>query len=173
MKNLKSLKISLQTVLFVGLFLLFSVVAVAQKSNFTGGWTLNETKSPTPENGFRMGATKIIATQTDLNLSIDRTYQGRDGEDMVAKETYTLDGKECENLFFQSMKRKSTATWSEDGKVLTINSVTFFERDGETMEMKSSEVWKLNENANELVMEVVFNSPNGEMKSSLTYDKAK
>lgn len=172
MKTFKTQKMNFQTALIVGMFLLFSATAVAQKSNFTGSWTWNETKSPAPENGFRMGASKIIATQTDLNLSIDRTYKGRDGEDVVAKETYTLDGKECENLFFQSMKRKSTATWSTDGKTLTISSVTFFERDGETMEMKSSEVWKMSD-AGELVMDVIFNSPNGEMKSSMIYDKAK
>lgn len=172
MKTFKTQKINLQSVLIVGMFLLFSAVTVAQKSNFTGSWSLNETKSPAPENGFRMGASKIVATQTDLTLNIDRTYKGRDGEDIVAKEAYTLDGKECENTFFQSMKRKSTATWSADGKVLTIHSVTLFERDGETMEMKSSEVWKMSE-AGELIMDVIFNSPNGEMKSSMTYDKAK
>lgn len=168
MKNFKLLSIGL----FIGLFLLGTAVVSAQKSNFAGTWTLNEVKSPMPENGFRMGSSKITATQDDLKLSTERTFKGQDGEDMVTKEVYTLDGKECENLFFQSMKRKSTAVWSADGKVLTINSVTLFERDGETNEMKSSETLKLSADGKELTMEISFTTPNGDMKSTCVYDKA-
>lgn len=169
MKNFKTFQFGLLTCLFF----LSSAFTSAQKSNFAGSWALNEVKSPTPENGFRMGATKMIATQDDQKLSLERTYKGRDGEDVTSKEVFTLDGKECENLFFQTMKRKSIATWSADGKVLIINSVTLFERDGETMEMKSYETWKLSDNLSELTMEVSFTSPNGDMKSTLVYDKAK
>lgn len=120
-----------------------------------------------------MGATKMTATQDEQKLSIDRTYKGRDGEDVTSKEVFTLDGTSCENTFFQSMKRKSVATWSADGKVLTISSTTLFERDGESMEMKSSETFQLSADGNELHMEVTFNSPNGDMKSTLVYNKAK
>lgn len=169
MKNSKTIQIALLSCLF----LLSSAVIVAQKSNFAGSWTLNEVKSPMPENGFRMGSTKIIATQDDLKLSIERTFKGQNGEDMTTKEVYTLDGKECENLFFQTMKRKSTAVWSADGKVLTVNSVTLFERDGETMEMKSYETWKLSDDVSVLTMEISFTTPNGDMKSTCIYDKAK
>lgn len=173
MKNSRSASFGLITFLFVGLFLLSSSDIFAQKANFAGNWVLDEAKSPTPENGFRMGATKLNATQDELKLTIERTFKGRDGEDMVSKEVFNLDGKESENLFFQSMKRKSTATWSADGKILTIASVTFFERDGETVEMKSSEVIKLSADGNELQMEVTLNTPNGDMKSTLVYGKAK
>lgn len=169
MKNFKIFQFGFLTCLFF----LSSAITSAQKSNFAGSWTLNEVKSPMPENGFRMGATKMTATQDDLKLSLERTYKGRDGEDVTSKEVFTLDGKECENLFFQTMKRKSIATWSADGKVLTINSVTAFERDGETTEMKSSETWKLSYNLSELHIESSFTSPNGDMKSTLVYDKAK
>src|SRR5665647_3010323 len=59
---------------------------------------------------------------------------------------------------------------SADGKVLTINSVTLFERDGETMEMKSYETWKLSADSNELTMESSITTPNGDMKSTCVYD---
>ncbi len=169
MKNVMNLTIGL----LACLFLLSTAVVTAQKSNFAGSWTLNEVKSPMPENGFRMGAAKMTATQDDLKLSIESTYKGQDGEDMISKVAYTLDGKECENLFFQTMKRKSTVTWSADGKVLTINSVTLFERDGETNEMKSSETLKLSDDSKTLTMEISFTTPNGDMKSTCVYDKAK
>ena len=173
MKNFKFAQTSLFLCLIAGLFLSSSAVTMAQKANFAGSWVLNEAKSPMPESGFRMGATKLTATQDDLKLSLESTFKGQNGEDMVSKEVVTLDGKECENTFFQTMKRKSTAVWSADGKVLTINSVTLFERDGETMEMKSSEIIKLSDDGTELHMDVSFSTPNGDMKSTMVYNKAK
>ena len=164
---------TIQVALLSCLFLLSATFVSAQKSNFAGTWTLNEVKSPMPENGFRLGATKMTATQDDLKLTTERTFKGQNGEDLTSKEVYTLDGKESENLFFQTMKRKSTVAWSADGKVMTVNSVTLFERDGESMEMKSSESWKLSADSNELTMEISFTTPNGDMKSTCVYDKAK
>jgi hypothetical protein len=173
MKNFKFAPSGMLFSLIAGLLFMSSAVTMAQKANFAGSWTLNEAKSPMPENGFRMGATKMTATQDDQKLTIERTFQGQNGEDIVSKEVFTLDGKECENTFFQSMKRKSTLAWSADGKVLTINSVTNFERDGETMEMKSSEVMKLSDDGTQLQMDTRFSTPNGDMKSTIVYDKAK
>jgi hypothetical protein len=46
-----------------------------------------------------------------------------------------------------------------------------FERDGQTNEFKSSETWKINDSDKTLVIETVFNGPNGEMKSTNVYDK--
>lgn len=171
MKTLKNATFGLVACLLTGFFLLNTSASFAQKANFTGNWTLNEAKSPTPENGFRMGATKMKAIQTEMSLNLDRTFSGRDGEEIVSKETFTLDGKECENLFFQNMKRKSVVTWSTDGKILTISSTTLFERDGETMEMKSSETFKLSDDGKELQVEVSFNTPNGDMKSTVVYNR--
>lgn len=173
MKNFKSVSFGALTCLILGFMCLSSSAVLAQKANFAGNWVLDEAKSPTPENGFRMGAVKLTATQDELKLNFERTYKGGDGEDIVSKEVFNLDGKESENLFFQSMKRKSTATWSADGKILTIASVTYFDRDGETQEMKSSEVIKLSADGSELQMDVSINTPNGDMKSTLVYVKAK
>jgi hypothetical protein len=39
------------------------------------------------------------------------------------------------------------------------------------MDMKFSEIWKLGEGGKSLLIESSFISPNGEMKTSLVYDK--
>ena len=173
MKNFKTIQTALLTTLFAGLFLLSSAITTAQKSNFTGSWVLSVEKSKIPESGFRMGATKLTVTQDDLNLNIERTSKGRDGADRVTKEVITLDGKECENVVYQSFKRKSVATWSADGKTLTINSVMVFDRNGESMEIKSSEVWKLNGDSSAILLETTSATQNGDVKASLVYEKAK
>jgi len=159
--------------LFISIFLLSTASTFAQKSDFSGAWTYSESKSKLPQSGFRMIATRINVIQSDLSVSIERVSKGRDGDERITKEVITLDGKECENVVFQDRKRKSTAKWSADGKSLTINSVMTFERNGETMEMKSSEVWSLSDDKNSLTLESTSNGRNGEVKATLVYEKVK
>jgi len=173
MKNVKTNCSGLLTLLVAGFFMLGSSITFAQKSNFSGSWVYNTEKSKVPENGFRMSASKIIVIQDDLTLNTERVSKGRDGADRISKEVITLDGKECENVVFQDRKRKSTATWSTDGKSLTINSSMTFERNGETMDIKSAEAWKLGDDGSTLILEATSNTQNGEVKATLVYDKAK
>lgn len=172
MKNLKALPFCLFSCLILGFFLLSSTESSAQKSNFTGNWVFNVAKSIVPENGFG-GATKMVVTQDVLNMTMDRTFKGRDGEDISAQEKITLDGTASENVIFGNFKRKSTASWSADGKILTINGVMVFDANGESMEMKSVEIWKLSDDGISLTQESSFSTPNGDMKSTNVYEKAK
>jgi len=173
MKNFKTFQTGLLTCLFASLFLLSSAVTSAQKSNFAGSWVYSVEKSKVPENGFGAGATKMVVTQDDLSLNMERTFKGRDGEYITSKEKITLDGKECENVIFGDFKRKSVASWSADGKILTINGVMVFDVNGESMEMKSVEIWKLSDDSNTITQETSFSTPNGDMKATNVYEKAK
>ncbi len=156
--------------LFLGAFLLFSSATFAQKVNFSGTWTFNEDKSELGEGRFRRAATKLTIKQEGNNMSIERVSQRRDGEEFTSTEKYTLDGKECENPAFNTT-RKSTVTWSEDGKSLTIASTMVFEREGQETEMKSSEILTLTDNGKSLSISSTSMSPRGEMKRTYVYDK--
>jgi hypothetical protein len=68
---------------------------------------------------------------------------------------------------------KSIVSWSADQKTLTINTTTVMDRDGEKMEMKSAEAWSLSADGSTLSLEVNRSSPNGDVKQTLVYDKAK
>ena len=161
----------LYMLVFLGIFFFTMAATFAQKTNYSGSWTLNEGKSNLGENRFR-ASLKITAAQEANALNLERLSKGRNDEDRVTKEKYTLDGSECENTVFQNVVRKSKATWSADGKILTINSVMTFERDGEKTEMKSSEVWGISTDGKTLTIESTMNTPNGEMKQTRVYDKA-
>lgn len=163
----------LLAILFVSIFMLSVTSVFAQNANYSGTWSFNESKSKLPEMGFRRAATKIIVAQDNLVLNAERVSQGRDGEERITKEKFTLDGKECENVAFMDRTRKSVATWSADGKVLTIKSSMIFDRNGESRETKSSEVWSLSDDKNTLTVESTMDGRDGEMKSTLVYDKAK
>lgn len=62
-------------------------------------------------------------------------------------------------------------TWSADKTSMTIASTSTFERDGETREMKFSQTWKLAEGAKLLLVDNSFTGQNGEIKTTVAYDK--
>lgn len=169
---MRTQKLFMKKVVTLGfIFLMACSFTFAQKTNFSGNWKFNEGKSQMGEGRFRMAAAKLIITQDDNTLNIERTGTRQDGETYSMKEKYTLDGKESENTMFGNNVRKSTVTWAADNKSLTINSTSTFERNGEKMERKSSEVYKLSDDGKTLTIESTSTGRNGEVKQTLVYDK--
>lgn len=146
--------------------------AIVDKSNFTGEWTLNEKKSDLGEFGARFTPKKIKVEQKEDGLSIERVISFN-GEDRTTSEKLTLDGKESENTVFNNSKKKSTAKWSDDGQTLTVNSVTKLDRNGEILEIKSTETWKLMNEGKSLSLETVSTSSMGTNDVKAVFDKAK
>jgi hypothetical protein len=163
--------IGLFTIAFVCFLMISSANVFAQNSNFSGAWALNESKSTLPEMGFFRPAKKITVKQDNIVLNAERVSTGRNGEERITNEKITLDGKVSENVVFQDRKRKSTATWSADGKVLEINSSMTLEMNGESREMKSSEKWTLSADKSTLTIEAINQGRDGEIKSTLVYNK--
>ncbi len=146
---------------------LFSFVHPA--ANFSGNWTLNESKSNLGGVRFNMVGGKLDVTQADALLTIVRHTQGPNGENNVT-EKVTLDGKENQNKVFGETIKKSTAKWSDDGSSLTISSVIVFERDGNSTEIKSSEVWKLGSDGT-LSIDFSSSSSFGDAKGTYVFTK--
>ena len=151
------------------------VLAQAGKANFAGNWTLNAEKSSQPQGGqgggggMRMGGGNFVATQDANLLTVVRTRTGQDGQPTTSTMKYTLDGKESINTSPRG-DSKSVATWSADGKSLTIETSRTMEMNGESRTMKSSEVWTLTD-AKTISIVSTRNSPNGDVKTTMVYDK--
>jgi hypothetical protein len=158
--------------MLIGLALLFTAQLSAQTGavNFSGSWALNESKSKFGDAQFRMAASILTVKQEGNNLSIDRNLSTPDGQEMKMTGKYTMDGKECENSGFMESKTKSTVKWSADNKSITIASSTVFNMNGDNMEMKATEIWTL-DGDKILKIETSNTMPDGEMKTSLVYDK--
>jgi len=167
MKKSDSLK--LRNLLGIAVFCMTTSGLFAQ-ANFAGTWAFNESKSNFGDSQFRFAATSMVVTQDANTLSVESTRPGRDGAEMKTSAKYTLDGKVSENPAFNTT-RKSTVTWSADKASITIASTMTFEMDGESREMKSSEVWKLSEGGKVLLIESTRPGPDGEMKTTAAYDK--
>jgi hypothetical protein len=152
------------------LFLLLVSAGLFAQVNFTGTWAFNESKSNFGNSQFRFAATAMTVVQNGNDMTVESTMPSRDGGDMKTNDKYTLDGKVCENPMFNSV-RKSTLTWSEDKSSLTIASVMNFERDGQSQEFKITAIWKLAEDGKVLLIESTFPSPDGDIKTTVAYDK--
>jgi hypothetical protein len=158
--------------ILVGLFILFFLQVSAQNGtvNFSGNWALNESKSKFGDAQFRMAASILTVKQEGNNLLIDRTLNSPDGQEIKMTGKYTMDGKECENAGFMDSKTKSTVKWSAGNKSITIASSTVFNMNGDNMVMKATETWTL-DGDKILKIETSNTMPDGEMKTSLVYDK--
>ena len=154
-------------IFFVSFISPVKVVAQDTKANFTGTWVANAAKSTQGDGNFR-GAKQLTVKQEGNILNVERLRTGRDGQDAVSKDKFTLDGKECVNETGRGSS-KSVATWSADGKTLTIATSRSMNMNGTAMEMKSSEAWTLTD-AKTLTILSISQSQNGERKTTLVYD---
>jgi hypothetical protein len=151
------------------------VNAQTGKTNFAGDWTLNAEKSTQPQGGqgggggMRMGGGNFVATQEANLLTVVRTRTGQDGQPTTITMKYTLDGKESINTSPRG-ESKSIAKWSADGKSLTIETTRTMDMNGESRTMKSTEVWALTD-AKTLAVSATRQSPDGEVKSNMVYEK--
>ncbi len=151
-----------------------TLMAQAGKTNFSGNWTFNSEKSTLPESGqggggMRMGGGNFVATQDNNALTVVRTRTGQDGQSTTSTMKYTLDGKESLNTSPRG-DSKSVATWSPDGKSLTIETSRTMDMNGQSTTMKSTEVWKLTDEKT-LAVSSTRQGPNGEVKANMVYDK--
>ena len=145
---------------------------IAANADFKGDWNYNEQKSKLAEGRFRMNAQKIKVTPEGESLAIERTSASPNGDNFVTTEKLTFDGKTAESTVFGTSKKKSTASWSSDGQTMTINSTMVFERDGNSTEIKTVEIWKLTEGGKALSIESTTTSPRGTTTNTFVYDKA-
>ena len=149
-----------------------AVPRIFTNADFSGEWKLNEGKSELGQFGGRGAARKLkISAEADA-LNLERTSPSPSGEEITTKEKLTFDGKESESTVFGNSKKKSTAKWSEDGQSLVINSTILFDRNGDVMEIKIKETWKLTPEGN-LSIESNSSSSFGENTMKLLYEKSK
>lgn len=171
----------LPLLIVTALLLHTAVLAQGSKTNFSGSWTYNSAKSNTGQaqgqdqragggqNRGGFGGGDFVVKQEGNLLTVERTMTTSDGSTRTMSSKYTLDGKESVNSSRMG-ESKSFATWSQDGKKLTIETMRTITRDGESRTMKTTEVWSLTD-SKALQIETTMPSPNGERKMTSVYDK--
>jgi hypothetical protein len=159
----------LATLLF-SLPVICSAALIIANANFQGEWTFNEGKSKLGEGRFRMAAQSLKVTQDASGISIDRTSNSPQGQSFTSTDKLTFDGKEATGTAFGNSKKVSTTSWSSDGSALTIKSTISGERNGQTFELKTTEVWKLTDDKT-LSIDYTSESARGTTNQTFVYDK--
>ncbi len=152
------------SVLCFMVLILFAGVSSGQGVNFSGKWKFNASKSKQNEQ-FSMAPLDVTITQETNAMSLERHYNFQ-GQDYTGKDKFTLDGKECVNEGWQGSQKKSTVSWSEDGKSLIIKSKVPMQDGGEVSITET-----LSMNGENFSMAVVANSPMGELTETYVFDK--
>jgi len=157
-----------------GLFVLVSLSLLSgslfAQPNFSGSWALNESKS-TLGDGPRMSASSMTINQQEGLISIDLVRPSFDGGDVSSSEKYTLDGKESVNQGMMDSSVKTITTWSDDKKELRFAKTILFDMNGDTMELKITDVWSISDDGQTLTVKSAMSSQMGDINLVLVYDK--
>lgn len=176
MKNFrKTNRLASKMVILALLFLPINLIGQSSKADFSGSWIYNAEKSNTAQTagqgqgrgGFTGG--DFIVRQEGSLLTVERTRTNPDGQSSTTTMKYTLDGKESNNSTGRGTS-KSFASWSADGKILTIKSTRSFERNGETVIMNSTDVWSMPDK-NMVTIVTTSSSPAGERTITSVYNR--
>jgi hypothetical protein len=168
---------SLMKILSLTIMLAFIAPALinaqAGKANFAGTWTYNAEKSTQPAAGGGGGGGgqrggmggNFVATQDANLLTVTRTRTGQDGTPTTTVSKYTLDGKESVNTMGQG-ESKSVATWSADGKSLTIVTKTSFNGNERT----STQTWSITAPKTLAIVNSRTGQDGAEVKTTAVYE---
>lgn len=154
----------MRKLLYVLAFLVSGLLAKAEGTSFSGTWKLNKEKCTLNEQ-FSMAPGQLIIQQTADTLNVEKHGEFQ-GQEYVSKDKISLDGKECINVGFMDSKKKSTATWSDDGKILTVTTKVPMQ-DGGEFTMK--ETYQIDAGSLKVVMSA--SSPMGDMAETYGFDK--
>lgn len=154
----------------LALFIFSAFTIKSERANFSGHWQLNESKSELGQ--FANYATKTIqADQQESSIAISRTAASFNGDDMTTKEVLTFDGKEVETVLFGESKKKATASWSDDGQMLTITYTLLLDFNGQTNEISGKETWTLADDGKTLISQNKSSSSFGDLETKAVYEK--
>ncbi|NQT24250.1 hypothetical protein HQ585_02735 [candidate division KSB1 bacterium] len=138
--------------------------------NLSGTWILDEDKSVFDDWGAGNLPYKMKIAQSGDDLTIEKSFIVEWGDDRVTEEKFTLDGTGVESTFWNS-PQITTATWSENGDLLTIEAKVTFTRGENTSEMVTTELWGMKEKGNTLSIEQSSKSFRGDRQITMIYKR--
>jgi hypothetical protein len=179
----------MRKVLFLTAFVcLMAISAFAQDkkaADFSGGWTLDVSKSKLDERA-RIESMTMTVAQTDKDIKIETATKrlpppdggggmGRGGGFGGGDGTtvYTLDGKETSTEVEGRMGKvpvKLKAELEKDGKLKLTRTSTFNTQMGE-MTMTTKETWSLSDDGKTLTVKRESETPRGTNSSEMVFTK--
>jgi hypothetical protein len=167
--NSRNPKKALSLLVFMALlFMPFMSYSQSSKTDFSGNWKLNESKSKMGERGSR-GEGEMSINQSGNDLTIKRSMTGRNGEIRTNSEKFTLDGIESVNEGRMGAG-KSKVNFSADGKSLNFQTTRTMTRNDQSREVNTTQQWSMLDK-NTLEITTTMPTPNGERTTTAVYDR--
>lgn len=161
-------KVKILVALIAG-FMIIALPSSAQKTDFSGNWLLDKTKTSFPADQLTL--IKLQVRMTNDSLITVRVYDRGDGQEYPFNENVGLDGKECKMVIYE-MPRKSKAGFSAAEGTVTFESTTTFNSDTGTSDYISKEVWKLDKEKKVLTIEFKNNVGGNEFSGIYIFNRA-
>lgn len=159
-------------IMLAGMLAIASGVALADHVDFAGTWTLDKSKVANLDP--RISDVTLIITQEGVLLTVVNRFTLAGGSTQESKSTYKADGvAESTVVKAGPMAGPLTqkATWTDDGKTLTIDQERTITRDGQEMKLHIVNVWGLSEDGKTLTIDTTQESPMGTRKNHQVYNK--
>ncbi len=139
--------------------------------NFSGTWLLNEGKSELGQFGARSVGKQMVILQQPESTSFTITATDMSGAEITNTEVMSHDGKASESSAYGLGKKISTLKWADDGKTFTVTSQIVLERNGQSFEFSTIQVWSLDTDGKTLSLQTDLSMPQGEIRTKAVYDK--
>lgn len=169
---------------------LSGVSALAAPTSFAGTWELDKAKSEGLSRGMQNAeSVTLTVTQDAKQITIDTKMaggqggaggpggvggpgggQGR-GMGMGGAQTYNLDGTETSTDMPNGGNAKNKATWSSDGKTLTLTRVIHTNFQGNEVTITNTDVLTLSADGKTLTIARTSESARGTQQSKLVFNK--
>jgi hypothetical protein len=152
------------------------LVSAQEKVNFSGTWVLDKSQSDAsqlmglsddPEKARNASMTMVVEQQGS-NLRVNRMLKTQ-GEERKEIHTYKIGGGETTNTGSRGETVVGRAFWEGD-KLAIVSTIT---RRGPLRDISAETrgVWSLSPDAKTLTISVLVNSPRGEQRAKVVFDK--
>ncbi len=143
-----------QFFILIGVMLFSSLKLTAQKTNFSGIWGINISKSDFGEFPPNVTVNQYDINQKDDTIFIKRLTLSPDGRSVISNEKISFNGKPCISVMPKG-KITSAITWSPDKQIMNINSSYSTLENPTEIAFKISQSWSLSKDGNDLVIKMV------------------
>jgi hypothetical protein len=138
--------------------------------DFSGEWVLNEETSILDNFGVGRLPSTLTIKQNENSMTVKKTFIIEYGDDIVARDTITFDGKDCLSEMW-NRPRIMKARWAEKGDTLIVESRVIFSRGGQNSEMIINESWYLQNQGKVLSIRQFSDSFWGKRTITMMFDK--
>ena len=146
--------------------LLLTSIVFAQKTDFSGNWTLKDQKSISGTLYSNGVPKQIKVSQTKDNLTLESTTPNAQGQDITTTEKLAFTGEKFETTTASKRKKSVALAWDKEDKTLTHTADLSQTTDTNKVEIRYTDTWSIEDGKKLIMLRKAENFVNGEVWES-------